>query len=266
MSAISYAVSDSLVLARRNLSHVRQVPERLIDVTVQPLMFVLLFAYVFGGAIALPGGGNYHEFLMGGIFVQTMAFGIVGPATGMATDLAEGLLDRLLSLPMARPAFVLGHILAEMASFVLAIAVMTVAGLIVGWTPHAGVLSVMGAYGLLLLFAFTILWVGMFVGLAARSADAVTGIVFLVIFPLTFISNAFVPASTLPGVLKTFAEWNPISTQVAAVRHLFGNPEAATAAVWPMQHPVVASLLWSLVILAAMVPLTLSVYRKRTRP
>ncbi len=161
MSSIAYAVSDSLVLARRNLSHVRQVPERLIDVTIQPLMFVLLFAFVFGGAIPLPGGGDYHEFLMAGIFVQTLAFGIVGPATGMATDLSEGMLDRLLSLPMTRASFVLGRILAEMATIVIALAVMTVAGLIVGWTPHTGVLSVAAAYGLLLLFAFAILWVGM---------------------------------------------------------------------------------------------------------
>jgi len=267
MSSIGYAVSDSLVLARRNLSHVRQVPERLIDVTIQPLMFVLLFAFVFGGAIPLPGGGDYHEFLMAGIFVQTLAFGIVGPATGMATDLAEGMLDRLLSLPMTRAAFVLGRILAEMATIVIALCVMTVAGLIVGWTPHTGVLSVAGAYGLLLLFAFAILWVGMCIGLVARSADAVTGIVFLVIFPLTFVANAFVPSSTLPGVLRTFADWNPISAQVAAVRHLFGNPEAAAAATaWPMQHAVIASVLWSITILAVMIPLTLAAYRKRTRP
>ena len=167
MSSIGYAVSDSLVLARRNLSHVRQVPERLIDVTIQPLMFVLLFAFVFGGAIPLPGGGDYHEFLMAGIFVQTLAFGIVGPATGWRPTSREGMLDRLLSLPMTRAAFVLGRILAEMATS-SRLCVMTVAGLIVGWTPHTGVLSVAGAYGLLLLFAFAILWVGMCIGLVAR--------------------------------------------------------------------------------------------------
>jgi ABC-2 type transport system permease protein len=257
-------LSDSLVLARRNLSHVRQIPEKLIDVTVQPLMFVLLFAYVFGGAIAVPGG-NYHEYLMGGIFIQTLTFGIVGPATSMANDLSEGVLDRFRSLPMARSAFLVGHVLAELAAALLGLTVMTLAGLVVGWRIHTDVPHAIAGFGLLVLVAFAMLWLGMLLGTIARSADAVTGIVFIVIFPLTFVANAFVPAGALPGVLETVAGWNPVSALAAAIRTLFGNPTATPAdAPWPLQHPVVSSLIWCALLLGVAVPLAIAAYRRRT--
>jgi ABC transporter DrrB family efflux protein len=257
-------LSDSLVLAGRNLAHIRQIPEKLIDVTVQPLMFVILFAYVFGGAIAVPDG-NYHEYLMAGIFIQTLTFGVMGPAMSMANDLGEGVLDRFRSLPMARSAFLVGHVVAEFLAAMLGLAVMTVAGLVVGWRIHTDVAHAAGGFGLLLLVAFTMLWIGMLLGTVARSADAVTGIVFIVIFPLTFVANAFVPAGTLPGVLRTVANWNPISSLVAALRTLFGNPTAVPAdAPWPLQHPVASALLWCAAILAVVVPLAIAAYRKRT--
>ena len=196
---VQHGLSDSLVLARRNLAHIRQIPEKLIDVTLQPLMFVVLFAYVFGGAIAVPGGGDYHAYLMGGIFIQTLVFGVIGPGTAMATDLSEGFLDRFRSLPTARSAFLLGRVLAEMAASLVAITVMTVAGLIVGWRIDADLAHAVAGYGLLTLIAFTMLWVGMLLGLLARAPDAVTGIAFVAVFPLTFVANAFVPVSALPG-------------------------------------------------------------------
>jgi ABC-2 type transport system permease protein len=261
---LRFGLADSLVLARRNLSHVRQIPEKLIDVTVQPLMFVLLFAYVFGGAIAVPGG-NYHEYLMGGIFIQTLTFGIVGPAMSMANDLSEGVLDRFRSLPMARSAFLVGHVLAELAAALLGLAVMTVAGLIVGWRIHTDVPHAAAGFALLVLVAFAMLWIGMLLGTIARSADAVTGIVFIVIFPLTFVANAFVPAGTLPDVLQTVAGWNPISALAAGIRTLFGNPTATPGgAPWPLQHPVVSSVIWCVVLLAVTVPLAITAYRRRT--
>jgi ABC-2 type transport system permease protein len=263
-STARLGLTDSLVLARRNLSHVRQIPEKLIDVTIQPLMFVLLFAYVFGGAIAVPGG-NYHEYLMGGIFIQTLVFGVMGPAMSMATDLTEGVLDRFRTLPIARSAFLVGHVLAEFAASMLGLSVMTAAGFIVGWGIHTDVLHAAAGFGLLLLVAFSMLWLGMLLGSVVRSADAVQGIVFIVIFPLTFVANAFVPAGTLPGVLQTVAEWNPISAMAAAVRTLFGNPTATPAdAAWPLQHPVVSSLVWCALILAVTVPLAIAAYRRRT--
>jgi ABC-2 type transport system permease protein len=268
MSAIAanlrFGLSDSLVLARRNLSHVRQIPEKLIDVTIQPLMFVLLFAYVFGGAIAVPGG-NYHEYLMGGIFIQTLTFGVMGPAMSMANDLTEGVLDRLRSLPMARSAFLVGHVIAEFAASLLGLTVMTIAGLIVGWGIHSDVPHAIAGFGLLALVAFTMLWLGMLLGSLVRSADAAQGIVFIVIFPLTFIANAFVPNGTLPNLLQHISDWNPISALAAGVRTLFGNPTATPdGAAWPLQHPVVASLIWCAVLLAVTVPLAIAVYRRRT--
>ena len=261
---LRFGLSDSLVLARRNLSHVRQIPEKLLDVTIQPLMFVLLFAYVFGGAIAVPGG-NYHEYLMGGIFIQTLTFGVMGPAMSMANDLSEGVLDRVRSLPVARSAFLVGHVLAEFAAALLGLTVMTVAGLIVGWRIHTDVPHAIAGFGLLLLVAFAMLWVGMLLGSVVRSADAAQGLVFVVIFPLTFIANAFVPSGTLPSVLQHFSNWNPVSALAAGIRTLFGNPTATPdGAAWPLQHPVASSLIWCAVLLAVTVPLAIAAYRRRT--
>jgi ABC-2 type transport system permease protein len=263
-ASMRLGLSDSLVLAKRNLSHVRQIPEKLIDVTVQPLMFVLLFAYVFGGAIAVPGG-NYHEYLMGGIFVQTLAFGVMGPAMSMATDLGEGVLDRFRSLPMARSAFMVGHVLAEFAASLLGLTVMTVAGLIVGWRIHTDVPHALAGFALLAALAFAMLWLGMLLGSVVRSPDAAQGIVFIVIFPLTFIANAFVPSGTLPDVLQHVATWNPVSALAAGIRTLFGNPTATPAdAPWPLQHPVASSVIWIALLLAIVVPLAIAAYRKRT--
>jgi ABC-2 type transport system permease protein len=261
---LRFGLSDSLILARRNLSHVRQIPEKLLDVTVQPLMFVLLFAYVFGGAIAVPGG-NYHEYLMGGIFIQTLTFGIMGPAMSVATDLSEGVLDRFRSLPMARSAFLVGHVLAELAAALLGLTVMTVAGLIVGWRIHTDVPHALAGFGLLILVAFAMLWLGMLLGSIVRSADAAQGIVFIVIFPLTFVANAFVPAGTLPKVLQHVSDWNPVSALAAGIRTLFGNPTATPdGAAWPLQHPVASSLIWCAVLLVVTVPLAVAAYRRRT--
>jgi len=263
-TALQLYLTDSLVIAKRSLAHVRQIPEKLIDVTVQPLMFVLLFAYVFGGVIAIPDG-NYHEYLIGGILVQTIAFGIMGPGVSMATDLGEGIVDRFRSLPMSRSAFLSGHLIAELAASLIALTVLTISGLIVGWRIHTDLAQAAAGFGVLVLFAFAMLWVGTLLGVIARSPDAVTGILFLLVFPLTFLSNAFVPAGGLPDGLQAIAEWNPISAIVAAVRTLFGNPTALPAdAAWPLQHPVVSALGWIALVLAVTVPLTMRRYRLRT--
>jgi ABC-2 type transport system permease protein len=261
---LRWQLQDSLVLARRNLAHVRQIPEKLIDVTLQPVMFVLLFAYVFGGVIHVPGG-SYHEYLLAGIAVQTIAFGIMGPGASIATDLNEGIVDRFRSLPMARSAYLLGHMIAELAASVLAIAVLAVSGLVIGWRIHTGVPEAIGGFVLLILIAFTMLWIGTGLGVAARSPDAVQGIVFVVVFPLTFLASAFVPIGGLPGVLQTVAQYNPISAFAAAVRTLFGNPTAIPhGGPWPMEHPVLAALAWCASLLAVAVPATLWAYRTRT--
>jgi ABC-2 type transport system permease protein len=257
--------ADSLVLARRNLAHVRQVPEKLIDVTLQPLIFVLLFAYVFGGVISVPGG-SYREYLVAGVLVQTLAFGMMGPAMSIATDLREGIVDRFRTLPMSRSAYLWGHLIAELAAASVALLVMVGSGLVVGWRIHADVPHAFAAFGVLLLFAVAMLWLGTLLGVTVRSPDAVTGVAFIVMFPLTFLANSFVPAAGLPDGLQTIAEWNPLSAVIAAVRTLFGNPTATPAdAAWPLQHPVIAAIGWCVVLLAIAVPATVWRFRARTR-
>lgn len=261
---LRWLLADTLTMARRNLAHVRQIPEKLFDVTLQPLMFVLLFSFVFGGVIAIPGG-DYHAYLVGGVLVQTLAFGMMGPGISMATDLGEGIIDRFRSLPMLRPAFLLGHLTAELAATALAVAIMIGTGFIVGWSIDSTPLEALGGFGLIALLAATMLWLGTLMGVVARSPDVVQGIAFLVIFPLTFVSSAFVPVAGLPEGLRQFAEYNPVSVWAAAVRTLFGNPTATPAdASWPLQHPVLCSVLWCAALLAILIPATLTAFRRRT--
>jgi ABC transporter DrrB family efflux protein len=200
-----WLVSDSLALTRRNLEHVRQIPESLLDVTLQPIMFVLLFTYVFGGVIAVPGG-DYADYLIGGILVQTVAFGMMGPGVSIASDLGDGMVDRIRSLPTSRAAYLLGHFLAEMAAGLLGIVILAVTGVVVGWSIDGGVLDAIAGFALLAAFSAAMICVGTLIGVLARSPDAVQGFVFMVVFPLTFLSNAFVPASSLPDGLQQVAE------------------------------------------------------------
>jgi len=258
-------LSDSLVYAGRNIQHIKQIPEKLLDVTLQPLMFVLLFAFVFGGAIAVGHGTNYREYLIGGILMQSLTFGMVGPATAIATDLTEGVVDRFRSLPASRLAYLLGHYLAELAGMLLSIVVLLAAGFAVGWRAHTGPIRIGAAIVLLVAFASAMIWVGTWIGLKVRAPDAVMGVAFVVIFPLTFVSNAFVPIATLPTVLRWFASWNPISVMVSAVRELFGNPSVPLVNPSPpLQHPIPWAFLYCAVALAIAVPASIRRYKART--
>jgi ABC transporter DrrB family efflux protein len=255
---------ESLVFARRRVEHIRQLPEKLLDVTIQPLMFVLLFAYVFGGAIGVDGG-SYREYLIGGILIQTLAFGMVGPAMSIATDLTEGVIDRFRSLPVRRDSYVMGHHVAELGGMALATVLLLTAGFVVGWRTHTGVGDLALAALLILAFASAMVWVGTYIGLLVRTPDAVMGVAFTAVFPLTFISNAFVPIGSLPNVLQWVASLNPVSVMVAAVRTLFGNPVTPNPKdVWPLEHPVPAAFLYTALILAIAVPAALRRYRQRT--
>ena len=227
-------------------------------------MFVLLFAFVFGGVIAVPDG-NYRSYLIGGILVQTIAFGMMGPAASIATDLKEGIVDRFRTLPMSRSAFLVGHMLAEVVGMVIAIAILSVAGLIVGWRIEGGVPHALAGYGLMLAFALAMVWVGLLIGVSVRSPDAVMGIGFTIVFPLTFVAATFVPVAGLPTGLEQFAEWNPISALAAAAREQFGNPTAIPHdPAWPLAHPTLYSLLFCVAVIAVVVPLTIRKYRLRT--
>jgi ABC-2 type transport system permease protein len=258
-------LGDVRVVARRGLLHMRREPEALADATFQPVMFVLLFAYVFGGAITVPGGGSYREFLMGGIFAQTIVFGgSFGVAMAIASDRKNGAMDRFRSLPMARGAVLGGHALANLLKAALPMALMSICGLVVGWRIHTDVLHAAAGYGLLVVFAFAMIWIGVLLGSMLSSPEAVQGVAFVAIFPITFIASTFVPTSSLPGVLKTFAEWNPVTSLAGSLRSLFGNPGAdpAAGAPWSLHHPVAYTLLCSAAIIVICAPIAVQRYQR----
>ena len=263
MSTLVAALTDSAVITKRNLIKVKRVPDLLVFATVSPIMFVLLFRYVFGGAIQVPGGVSYAEYLIPGIFAQTVVFGSTITGYSLAQDLQQGLIDRFRSLPMSRSAVLVGRTVADAASNLISIAVMAVTGVIVGWRIHTSALEAAGGFLLLILFAYSISWLMALVGLLVRTPEVVNNASFVVIFPLTFISNAFVPLQSLPSVLQAFAEWNPVSTVVQAARELFGNtigPPPSDA--WSMQHPSLYTVLWAAAFLAIFVPLAVRQYRR----
>ncbi|MEU1630355.1 ABC transporter permease [Streptomyces sp. NPDC020096] len=258
--AVVQMARDSWVIARRNLRRMTRIPEIVVFGLVQPVMFVLLFSYVMGGAITVPGGG-YREFLMAGIFAQTVAFAVEGASAGIADDMTKGLVDRFRSLPMARSAVLAGRTLADMVQSAFVLMVLALVALLVGWRVHQGVLKALGAFLLLLLLGYAFSWIGALIGLSLRSPEAATSAGLIWLFPLTFLSNAFVPVNTMPGWLQAIAYWNPFSATVQACRRLFGNPGADGVHAWPMQHPVAASTLWSLLILALFSWLSVRRYR-----
>ena len=249
MSALAAAASDTLVLARRNLLRIPRAPDLLISFTVQPILFVLLFVWVFGGAINTPGY-DYVDFLMPGIIVQTMCFGGFVTALGLAEDLKKGLIDRFRSLPIARSAVLAGRTLADVATNVISLVVMLVVGFLVGFSFSDGVLEVLAGVALLLLFGYAFSWVFAFLGLSASSAESAQALGFIVVFPLTFASSAFVPTDSMPGWLETFAKVNPITTVVDAIRALWIGAPAGTD-VW-------AAVLWSLGLIAVFAMLSVA--------
>jgi ABC-2 type transport system permease protein len=226
-------------------------------------MFVLLFAYVFGGAINVPGVG-YREFLIAGIFAQTVVFGSTFTGYSIAEDLQKGVIDRFRSLPMAPSAVLFGRTFSDVVNNVISLVVMALTGLVVGWRIRSSVLEALAGFALLLLFAYAVSWVMAVVGLAVRTPEVVNNASFMIIFPITFVANTFVPSNTLPGPLEAFANWNPISAITQAARELFGNtsPALPPAEAWPMQNPVAYSLIWIAVILAVFIPLSVRKYRK----
>jgi ABC transporter DrrB family efflux protein len=260
MSALAMAVSDGLTITRRNMIKVKRVPDLIVFATLSPIMFVLLFRYVFGGAINVPGDVTYAEFLLPGIFAQTVVFGSTITGASLADDLQKGLIDRFRSLPMAHSAVLVGRTVADLALNALSIAVMALTGLAVGWRIHTSVGEAALGFLVLLGFAYAVSWLMALVGLIVRTPEVVNNASFIVIFPITFVANTFVPLETFPSVLRHFAEWNPVSSVVQAARDLFGNSFGAPD-VWSLQHPVLYSALWGVAILAVFVPLSVRTYR-----
>lgn len=256
------ALIDSIVITKRQLLQLARVPEVLIFSTIQPVMFVLLFRYVFGGSISTGQPGGYVQLLMPGIFVQTVAFTLAATASGLAEDMKKGLIDRFRSLPIARSALVVGRTLGDSLLNIVVLAVMGAAGFVVGWRPTSGVINVALAFLFLLFFGYALSWVGIYIGLSARDARVVQNVSFLVTFPLTFLSNAFAPTTGMPRPLQYVAEWNPVSTMVAACRQLFGleNQFGATAGSFPSDNPLLMSIIYMIIIMAIFVPLSIRKY------
>ncbi len=261
MSSLAQAVSDGRVVAWRNLKRVPRIPELAIFAVLQSIMFVLLFAFVFGGAIVLPGGGSYREYLMPGIYVQTLAFASITTAIGMADDMTKGIIDRFRSLPMARSAVLSGRTTADVVYNTGILAVLMLSGLVVGWRVHGSVTDFFLAILLMLGFTFAMAWLGVLLGLSVKTVEVAQQLGFLVVFPLTFVSNAFVPVETLPGWLQPFAEWNPISALVAATRELFGNPNPYPSDSFPGEHALLMSVVWIVLMVVVFAPLAVRRYR-----
>jgi ABC-2 type transport system permease protein/oleandomycin transport system permease protein len=246
-------VSDTLIIAERNLIRLPRAPELLLAFTVQPIMFVLLFRYVFGGAIRTPHF-SYVDFLIPGIIVQNIAFGGFVTALGLNEDVHKGLIDRFRSLPMARAAVLAGRTISDIVTNALSMAILLITGVIIGFSFHTSVLNGIAGVGLLLLFGYAFSWFFAFVGLLTSTPESANSVAFIAVFPLTFISSAFVPVSSMPSVLKAFANVNPFTIVVDAMRHLWlGAP--AHNSVW-------GAVVWSFVIIAAFSPLAVARYRR----
>ena len=262
---LAQALRDGAIVGWRNLKRVPRIPELAIFAIIQSIMFVLLFAFVFGGAIPIPGGGDYREFLMPGIFAQTIAFASATTAIGMADDMAKGIIDRFRSLPMARSAVLTGRTFSDVIYNAGILVVLLLTGFFVGWTVRTGLVELLAGIGLLLLFVYAMAWIGVWLGLSVPNVEVGQQVVFTVIFPITFVSNVFVPPDTLPDFLRPVAEWNPVSTLTAATRQLWGNPNPYVGSGVPAEQPALVTLVWIAIILAIFIPLGVRRYQSISR-
>jgi ABC-2 type transport system permease protein len=263
-SPLAHFGTDVWVLIKRSIARIRREPETLADVTFVPVIFILMFAYVFGGAIGLPGGGSYHEYLIGGMLGMGLAQTAPGVATALVTDMSTGLIDRFRSLPMSRWAVLIARSVTELLTQMIGGVVVVGVGLAIGWRVHTGPADVAAAFALALLFGYAFTWAGICLGMLLRSPEAAQQSGFIIFLPLTFISSAFVPTQGMPGWLQPVANWNPMSALAATSRHLFGNPNPAAAVhAWPMQHPELAVVAWSAAMLLVFAPLAVRLYRRK---
>jgi ABC-2 type transport system permease protein len=262
MTKLALTLADGAVVAKRNLIKIKRVPDILVWTLMSPIMFVVLFAYVFGSSIKIPGV-SYREYLIAGVFVQTVIFGSTFTGVGLADDMTKGIIDRFRSLPMARSAVLVGRTTSDIGFNSASILVMSITGLIVGWRIRTSPVSAIGGFLLLLLFAYAMSWILAFVGLKVGRVEVVNNASFMFIFPLTFIANTFVRSDFLPGPLRTFAEWNPVSSVAQAVREAFGNTgNLPRPHVWSLENPVLYTLIWVSAILAIFIPLSVRQYKR----
>ncbi|MFG2005016.1 ABC transporter permease [Spirillospora sp. NPDC048911] len=263
MNALTMPITDGWTIAKRNTLKIRRSPDLLGAAVMFPVVFVLLFAYVFGSVIEIPGM-SYKDFLLPGIFVQAVIMGAQITGYSLTLDLQKGVYDRFRSLPMAPSAVLIGQTVSDLLMNLASLVVMASMGLIVGWRVHTSPFEGVLGFALLLLFAYAFSWVTAAIALALRTPESFNNIATMVSFPLMFISNAYLDASRLPTPLRVIADWNPVSTFTQAVRELFGNTSTAmkTSDAWPMQHAIPASLLWIAVMLIVFIPLATRLYNK----
>jgi ABC transporter DrrB family efflux protein len=256
-AAVRTTLGDASALAGRHLKHLVRVPQKLLGATVMPMAYVAVFGYLFGSVITVPGG-SYRDYIMAGIFTQMMLSTVANTALGVTADLGNGLVDRFRSLPIARASVLLGRTTADLALAAVSCVLMAPVGFLIGWRVHHGLPSMLAGFLLLLAFGYAMTWLGALLGMALRTPEAVNAVAFLLIMPLTFLSNAFIPLDRLPAWLRAVCNWNPISVVSAAVRSLFGDGAAVTTRVaWPERHPVALAPAAVAVLLAVIVPLAL---------
>jgi ABC transporter DrrB family efflux protein len=263
-SGLTDRVHDVVVLVRRNLIHIAREPLQLSDVTVQPVLFTLLFIYVFGSGVPIHGG-SYKDFAVPGLMLLNLTTSAMGTAVGLVSDITTGAIDRFSTLPMWRSALLVGRSLADVLSAALCVSIVALTGLAIGWRPHENAGSVLAGFAVALLFAYALSWACGCLGIVSKGPESAQGVGLIILFPLAIVSNAMVPTAGMPGWLQTIANWNPVSAVTAALRDLFGNPNpSADLHAWPMQHPVLASLGWSAALPLIFVPLAAHLFRKKT--
>jgi len=260
------SLSDTLVITGRNLRRIPRIPELAIFAIIQSIMFVLLFALVFGGAITgFPDPSAYREYLLPGIFVQTIVFAAATVAIGMCDDINKGIIDRFRSLPMSRSAVLTGRTTSEVVYNAGILVVLMLAGLAVGWTVHTDLVSFLAGVALLLAFAYAMAWLGVWLGVVVPTVEVAQQVSFTVLFPITFVSGVFVPIATMPDWLQPFAYWNPVTTLASSLRNLWGNPNPQVADNFPTQNPILVTVVWIIVFVAVFGPLGVRRYRNMSR-
>ena len=258
--------SDALLITGRNLRRIPRIPELAIFAIIQSIMFVLLFALVFGGAITgFPDPSAYREYLLPGIFVQTIVFAAATVAIGMCDDINKGIIDRFRSLPMSRSAVLIGRTFSEVVYNAGILVVLMLAGLVVGWTVHTDLVSFLAGVALLLAFAYAMAWLGVWLGVVVPTVEVAQQVSFTVLFPITFVSGVFVPIATMPDWLQPFAYWNPVTTLASSLRNLWGNPNPQVADNFPTQNPILVTVIWIIVFVAVFGPLGVRRYRNMSR-
>ena len=255
-----WALMDAWTITVRELQHWKLQPGTVIVSWLFPVLIALMFGLFLGGAIRVPGGGDYFEFLMPGMFVMTMLFGLDTTVIAVSTDASRGVTDRFRSIPMASSAVVLGRCIADMLNSIIGLGIMGIAGILMGWRWHGSLWNALAAVGLLLLLRFALLWIGIFIGLNAKGPETIASVQILE-WPIAFLSNVFVDPATMPVWLGTIAQWNPLSATASAARSLFGNP-GWQPENWVSEHAVLVSIIWSLLIVAIFLPLSVQKYRR----